>query len=63
LDSKGEGKSLYIRPLVFATEETLKARISEKYMFAIVTSPAQMYYAEPVAVKFQTIILVLQKVE
>ena len=48
---KGEGKSLYIRPLVFATEETLKARISEKYMFAIVTSPAQMYYAEPVAVK------------
>ena len=48
---KGEGKSLYIRPLVFATEETLKARISQKYMFAIVTSPAQMYYAEPVAVK------------
>jgi branched-chain amino acid aminotransferase len=48
---KGEGKSLYIRPLIFATEETLKARISTKYMFAIVTSPAQMYYAEPVAVK------------
>ena len=48
---KGEGKSLYIRPLIFATEETLKARISTKYMFAIITSPAQMYYAEPVAVK------------
>lgn len=48
---KGEGKSLYIRPLIFATEETLKARIATKYMFAIITSPAQLYYAEPVAVK------------
>lgn len=47
----GEGKSLYIRPLIFATEETLKARIATKYMFAIVTSPAQLYYTEPVAVK------------
>ena len=48
---QGEGKSLYIRPVIFATEETLKARISTKYMFAIITSPAQLYYAEPVAVK------------
>lgn len=47
----GEGKSLYIRPLIFATEEALKARISTKYMFAIVASPAKSYYAEPVAVK------------
>lgn len=47
----GEGKSLYIRPLIFATEEMLKARISTKYMFAIVTSPAQLYYSAPVAVK------------
>lgn len=47
----GEGKSLYIRPIIFATEETLKARISTKFMFAIVTSPAQLYYSEPVAVK------------
>lgn len=48
---KGEGKSLYLRPLIFATEETLKARISTKYMFAIITSPAQLYYSAPVAVK------------
>jgi branched-chain amino acid aminotransferase len=47
----GEGFSLYIRPLIFATEEALKARISEKYMFAIVATPAQSYYIEPVSVK------------
>ncbi len=47
----GEGVSLYIRPLIFATEEVLKARISEKYMFAIVATPAKLYYTEPVSVK------------
>ncbi len=47
----GEGKSLYIRPVVFATEEALKARISEKYMFAIVATPAKSYYTAPVSVK------------
>ena len=48
---QGEGKSLYIRPLIFATEEVLKARVSNKYMFAIVATPAKMYYTEPVSVK------------
>lgn len=47
----GEGKSLYIRPLIFATEEALKARVSNKYMFAIVASPAKSYYTAPVSVK------------
>lgn len=47
----GDGKSLYIRPLIFATEEALKARISNKYMFAIVASPAKSYYTAPVSVK------------
>ena len=48
---KGEGMSLYIRPVMFATEEVLKARISNKYMFAIVATPAKSYYTEPVSVK------------
>lgn len=48
---QGEGKSLYIRPLIFATEEGLKARVSNKYMFAIVAAPAKSYYSAPVAVK------------
>ncbi len=47
----GVGNSLYLRPLVFATEEVLKARISNKYMFAIVATPAKSYYSEPVSVK------------
>jgi branched-chain amino acid aminotransferase len=38
MDSR-EGMSLYIRPLIFATEEALKARVSNKYMFAIVATP------------------------
>lgn len=47
----GEGKSLYLRPLIFASEETLKARISEKYIFAIIATPVQSYYSAPVSVK------------
>lgn len=47
----GDGMSLYIRPLIFATEEALKARISTKYMFAIVATPAKNYYTAPVSVK------------
>lgn len=48
---KGEGMSLYIRPVMFATEEVLKARIANKYMFAIVATPAKSYYSAPVSVK------------
>lgn len=47
---QGEGFSLYIRPLIFATEEALKARKSEKYMFAIIATPAKAYYTAPVSV-------------
>lgn len=47
---QGEGMSLYIRPLIFATEEALKARVANKYMFAIVATPAKSYYSEPVSV-------------
>lgn len=47
----GEGYSLYLRPLLFATEETLMARISNKYMFAILATPAKSYYTKPVSAK------------
>ncbi|SDE18895.1 branched-chain amino acid aminotransferase [Riemerella columbipharyngis] len=47
----GEGTSLYLRPLIFATEEALKARIATKYMFAIVATPVKNYYSEPISVK------------
>lgn len=47
----GEGYSLYLRPLLFATEETLLARISNKYMFAILATPVKSYYTKPVSAK------------
>ncbi|WKS94438.1 branched-chain amino acid aminotransferase [Riemerella columbina] len=47
----GKDTSLYIRPVLFATEEALKARIANQYMFAIVATPAKSYYNEPVSVK------------
>lgn len=49
--SYGEGFSMYLRPVIFATEEALQARISTKYMFAILATPAKNYYTAPIAVK------------
>lgn len=47
----GEGRSLYLRPLLFATEETLMARVANKYMFAILATPAKSYYTKTVSAK------------
>lgn len=41
-----KGRALYIRPLVFASEEYLAARSSEKFLFYIITSPVAAYYKE-----------------
>ena len=48
------GYSLYIRPLMFATDEFIGVRPSETYKFIIFTGPAAHYYAEPVKVKVET---------
>ncbi|EON79392.1 Branched-chain amino acid aminotransferase [Lunatimonas lonarensis] len=48
------GCSLYIRPFVFATDDFLGIRPSQKYKFMILTSPVGQYYAKPVAVKVET---------
>lgn len=48
------GYSLYIRPLMFATDEFLGVRPSETYKFIIMTGPAAAYYSEPVKVKVET---------
>ncbi|MCG6171628.1 branched chain amino acid aminotransferase, partial [Anoxybacillus sp. LAT_11] len=39
------GTSLYIRPLMFATEPCLGVRASESYKLVIVLSPVGAYYA------------------
>ena len=47
------GFSLYIRPFVFATDDFLGIRPSEKYKFIIFTCPVGHYYSKPVAVKVE----------
>lgn len=48
------GTSLYIRPFVFATDEYIGIRPSEKYKFMIFTCPVGSYYPKPVKVKIET---------
>lgn len=43
---KKEGRALYIRPVMFATEEYLAAKVSEEYKLFIITSPVGAYYSE-----------------
>ncbi|MCE2733200.1 MAG: branched-chain amino acid aminotransferase [Chryseotalea sp.] len=49
----GEGDSLYIRPVVFATESRLGVKISDEYKFVIMTSPVGPYFTKPVKVKVE----------
>lgn len=46
----GKGRSLYIRPFVFATENQVAASPSNSYRFMIICSPAKAYYSTPVKV-------------
>ncbi|MGY6522764.1 MAG: branched-chain amino acid aminotransferase [Mongoliitalea sp.] len=47
------GYSLYVRPFVFATDDYLGIRPSQKYSFMIFTCPVGHYYAKPVSVKVE----------
>lgn len=40
------GESLYIRPLVFATEPNLQVKAANRYLFLIITSPVKEYFSE-----------------
>ena len=40
--------ALYIRPIYFATDETIGIKSSDKYKFVIFTCPVGAYYPEPV---------------
>ncbi len=48
-----EGSSLYIRPLVFASESKLGVKVSDEYKFVIMTSPVGPYFTKPVRVKVE----------
>ncbi len=49
-----EGSALYIRPLLYATEETLGVKPSNRYRFIILTLPVGPYYSKPVKLKADT---------
>lgn len=47
------GCSLYIRPLLFATDEVIGVKPSERYKFLILTSPAGPYFNKPIKLFIQ----------
>ncbi len=49
-----DGSSLYVRPFMFASDEYIGMRPSEKYKFVVFTCPVAAYYANPVRVKIET---------
>lgn len=48
-----DGASLYIRPLVFATESRLGVKVSDQYMFVVMTSPVGPYQSKPYRLKVE----------
>lgn len=49
-----EGSSMYIRPSIIATDETIVARPSFNYKFFIVCFPVGLYYSSKLKVKIET---------
>ncbi len=50
---KTEGSSLYVRPVMFATDEFLGVRPGKKFQFIIMTGPTGPYYSAPVRLKVE----------
>jgi branched-chain amino acid aminotransferase len=50
---EGEGSSLYIRPLVFATEDRFGVKISDEYRLLIMSGPVPPFYPKPLRVKVE----------
>lgn len=48
---KQEGSALYIRPLMYATDESIGVRASDSYRFIIMCLPVGPYYSQPVKLK------------
>lgn len=51
---KDDGSTLYIRPLVFATESRLGVKVSDQYKLIIMTSPVGPYQSKPYRLKVET---------
>lgn len=49
-----ENYSLYLRPVMFATDPVLGVRPSSSYKFVILANPSAPYYSNPLRVKIET---------
>ena len=49
-----EGSALYVRPFMFATDNTVGVRPSTSYKYMVITSPVGPYYNKPVRLLAQT---------
>jgi branched-chain amino acid aminotransferase len=49
-----DGYSLYLRPVMFATDPYLGVKASDNYTFAVLTTPTGPYYSKPLKVKIET---------
>lgn len=49
----GDGASLYIRPVVFASESRLGVKVSDLYKFIIMTTPVGPYFSKPYKLKVE----------
>jgi branched-chain amino acid aminotransferase len=50
---RSEGSSLYIRPVVFASESRLGVKVADQYKFIVMTSPVGPYYNKPFRLKVE----------
>jgi branched-chain amino acid aminotransferase len=49
----GDGRSLYVRPFLIATDDYIGVKASDTYKFLIITSPVGAYYDHPLRVRFE----------
>lgn len=49
----GNGSSLYIRPLIFASESKFGVKVSDKYTFIIFTGPVAPFFQKPIKLKVE----------
>lgn len=50
---RSDGSSLYIRPVVFASESRLGVKVADQYKFVVMTSPVGPYYNKPFRLKVE----------
>lgn len=47
---RGRGQSLYLRPTLFGLDPHFAVRGSDRFLFLVVASPSDAYYAEPIRI-------------